>query len=62
MICSRCGSRCPLRENGLCFHCRVGTDIEKAIGKPLGEAGVDEGLPDWEKPKKGDKPKGEMLL
>ena len=62
MICSRCGTRCPPRPDGLCFHCHVAEGIEKAIGKPLAEAGISEGFPDYHKPKKGDKPRGEMLL
>ena len=67
MICKRCGTRCPPRESGLCFHCQVTNDLERAlsreVGKPitLAEAGVDEGFPDWGKPQKGDK-LGEVLL
>ena len=62
MICNRCGSRCPPRESGYCLHCQIAVDIEEGIGKSLKEAGVDEGFPDWEKPKKGDSPRKDMLL
>ena len=55
MICKRCGSSCPLREGGYCFHCKVGTDLEKRLGKSLKDAGVDEGFPDWQKPTKADR-------
>lgn len=55
MICSRCGSGCPTRENGMCFHCTVAVDIEKKLGRTLKDSGVNEGFPDWKKPQKGDK-------
>jgi len=64
MICKRCGTRYHFTESGLCFHCEVATNLENAIsevkGKPvtLVEAGVSEGFPDWEKPRKDDKLKG----
>jgi len=54
MICKRCGSRCPPHEGGYCFHCLVSTDLEKALGKSLKDAGIAEGFPDWEKPRRGD--------
>jgi len=52
MICKRCGTKCPERESGYCFHCLVSTDLEKALsekaGKPvtLAEVGIIEGFPD----------------
>lgn len=61
MICKRCGSGCPERPEGYCFHCLVTTDLEQAlsekVGKPitLSEAGVQEGFPDWQKPSRKDR-------
>jgi len=52
MICKRCGTKCPEREHGYCFHCQIATDMEKALsekaGRPitLAEAGVIEGFPE----------------
>ena len=51
MICKRCGSECPQRPEGYCFHCLVGTGIEEALGKSLKELGIGEGFPNWSKPK-----------
>lgn len=54
MICKRCGSKCPHRPEGYCFHCLVAVKMEQAIGMPLAEAGIDEGFPEWKKPTKRD--------
>jgi len=51
MKCKRCGGDCPERPEGYCLHCLVATDLEKALGKTLKEAGVEEGFPDWQEPK-----------
>ena len=56
MICKRCGSACPERKEGYCFHCLVATDIESALSEKAGvpvslkEVGIGEGFPNWEKP------------
>lgn len=53
MICKRCGSECPERESGYCFHCQVGLEsglIDKETNLP--HKGVQEGFPDWQKPKR----------
>jgi hypothetical protein len=61
MICNRCGTRCPPSDSGLCFHCQVGHELQQAISQKAGkaitlaEAGIREGFPDWQKPKKRDK-------
>jgi hypothetical protein len=68
MICKRCGTRCPPKKEGYCFHCLVATDIERALSEKAGEditltqAGVIEGFPDWEKPKKADRFGEDLLL
>ena len=54
MICKRCGSSCPQRDSGYCLHCQVATEIEKALGKTLKEAGIGEGFPGWRKPMRKD--------
>lgn len=53
MICKRCGSECPERPEGYCFHCLVGLGcglIDKKTNLPI--KGVGEGFPDWQKPKR----------
>ncbi len=63
MICNRCGSHCPQRDEGYCLHCLIGTGMEKALGKSLKETGIDEGFPDWQKPTKTDlRKQGEFNL
>jgi len=54
MICKRCNSKCPQRDSGYCLHCQIATDLEAKLGKPLAEAGIREGFPDWEPPTKSD--------
>jgi len=50
MICKRCGTDCPEREEGYCLHCLVAVNLEKLMGKSLKDMGVKEGFPDWKKP------------
>lgn len=56
MICKRCGSECPERPEGLCFHCIVAIALEKGLSEKAGhpvillQAGVVEGFPDWTAP------------
>jgi len=50
MICKRCGTGGVNPEREYCLHCRIAVDLEKAIGKSIGEMGIDEGFPDWMKP------------
>lgn len=67
MICKRCGTRCPERPHGYCFHCQIAVNLETALsvraGKPmtLKDAGIKEGFPDYEKPHKGDRYDSPML-
>ncbi len=56
MICKRCGSGCPNKPGGYCFHCLVGLGlglVNKETNLPI--EGVKEGFPDWEKPTKKDR-------
>lgn len=55
MICKRCGTRCPPRPEGLCFHCMVAEFIDKATNGKVSDGTIKEGFPDWEKPKRADK-------
>lgn len=55
MICKRCGSRCLFRSEGVCFHCLVALEIDKATGGKISNGTIQEGFPDWEKPHKDDK-------
>ena len=51
MVCKRCGSECPERPEGYCFHCLVGIEsglIDKETNLP--RKGVREGFTDWRKP------------
>jgi len=50
MICKRCGSECPERPEGLCFHCVVAVFIDNATGGKLSDGTIKEGFPDWQKP------------
>lgn len=53
MICKRCGSECPERKEGYCFHCLVGLEtglIDKKTQQPV--KGVREGFPHYQIPKK----------
>lgn len=56
MICKRCGSECSERESGYCLHCQIATDLEATSGKTIEAMGIQEGFPDWQKPK--SKPRG----
>ena len=51
MICKRCGSECPERQEGYCLHCIVAIDIDKATGGKISDGTIGEGFPDWQKPK-----------
>lgn len=68
MICKRCGTRCPKRETGYCFHCIVATDLEKALsekaGRPitLAQVGIDEGFPDHSNKRIREGKKGQRWL
>lgn len=55
MICKRCGSECPQRKEGLCFHCIVAVLIDNATDGAISDGRIREGLPDWEKPIVKDK-------
>ena len=53
MICKRCGSECPERPEGYCFHCLVGLGVglvDKRTSKLV--KGVKEGFPDWQAPRR----------
>ena len=50
MWCKRCGSECPERPEGYCFHCLVAVGIDKATGGKITDETVKEGFPDWQKP------------
>lgn len=64
MKCERCGSGCPPSDDGLCFHCKVATWIDKETGGKISDGTIAEGFPDWHKPTKEDKinPQQKKLL
>ena len=55
MICKRCGSACPERTGGYCFHCLVAVEImqlPKELSYNPDDYPVKEGFPEWVKPTK----------
>jgi len=62
MICKRCGSKCPTRQSGMCFHCQVAVDLDEATGGKISDGTIKEGFPEWQKPTKYDKPLRNYLL
>ena len=59
MICKRCETECPERETGLCLHCQIAVDIDKATGGKISDGTIAEGFPDWEQPS-GSNPEQEV--
>lgn len=55
MICKRCGTRCPPKKDGLCFHCEVAIALDEVTGGKITDGTIAEGFPEWQKPHKNDK-------
>lgn len=60
MICKRCGSGCPERVEGYCFHCLVAVFIDEATGGKIIDGTIAEGFPHWQKPSRKDKKQSEL--
>jgi hypothetical protein len=55
MICKRCGSGSNYRASEMCFHCEVGTELDKITSGKLSDGTIQEGFPDWHKETKFEK-------